>query len=208
MDKKKRIAFTFDDGPSEQTVKLISLFSRYNAKATFFVTGENADGEFGVHLPSADFAGIEIGNHTYSHRPLSYLTDGEIEKELRDTSLAIERLTGRRPALSRPPYGDFDERVTEIGQKLGLIFVLWSVDTRDWDDHNADQIYDTIITSVNDGDIILCHDPYESTLKAIESAIPRLSEQGYELVTVSELLESSRPEPGTVHRRAKEEDLI
>ena len=93
-------------------------------------------------------------------------------------------IAGVTPTLLRPPYGNMNERVRQV---IGMPFMLWSIDTRDWESRNKDAIINETLKDIKDGDIILMHDLYTSTAEACEEIIPELINRGYQLVTVSEM---------------------
>jgi peptidoglycan/xylan/chitin deacetylase (PgdA/CDA1 family) len=118
--------------------------------------------------------------------------------EVQTTATAIEEATGKAPTLLRPPGGSITNlRVAESPYSI----ILWNVDTKDWQYRNADTVARNILTSTTPGDIILMHDIYPSTLEAIKLALPLLAEQGYEFVTVSELL-GDEMQPGKKYNKA------
>lgn len=181
----KMVALTYDDGPSESiTNGVLDILEQYGAKATFFVLGQNVD-YCGEVLTRAVKAGCEIGNHTYSHIDLPTSSETEIREEIDYTDALVKKYTGKTTAIARAPGGALDEASGEI---VGKPFFYWTVDTRDWESRDAASVVDIIQNNVSDGDIILMHDIYESTLTASEYIIPWLLNEGYQLVTVSELM--------------------
>lgn len=187
----KRIALTFDDGPHPiYTGKILDILEKYNARATFFVVGQNVENyeEAFERLARSD---CEIGNHTYSHRNVGNMSEEALLAEIEATERAIESRCDRHTFLLRPPEGSFGDVVRRVSLVRGYDIVLWSIDTLDWAHTSADKMVEKVISSVSCGDIILMHD-YTSgrahTVEALEMIIPRLIEMGYELVTVSELI--------------------
>lgn len=178
------VALTYDDGPGYYTDALLDLLDSYGAKATFFMIGEEIENYPDQVLREHEM-GMEQGNHSWDHKTLTHLSDGEIEEEFERTSDLLESITGERPDLFRAPGGGINDAVYD--NSLGMKSILWSIDTLDWETKDAQQTYDTVINNVQDGDIILMHEIYEATLKASEELIPKLQEMGYKLVTVSEL---------------------
>lgn len=181
---EKAIALTFDDGPSGYTEELLDGLKKYDAKATFFVIGKNAE-KYPEVVKRAYEEGHLIGNHTYEHirLPLNSLSD--IKVSMGKTSDIIENITGSRPLFFRAPYGD----VSAIQLKqLDTFFISWSASTYDWNNKDADYIYKRIIKKAADGEIILLHDTKKATVEAVLRAIPELQEQGYEFVRVDDLL--------------------
>jgi len=188
---KKRIALTFDDGPHPtNTEALLSLLAEYNITATFFVIGENI-----VYFPEVFqkllASGVEIGNHTYSHPKLKEQKAGELSDEIARCENEIVSRGGKRPTLFRPPEGVRSAVVTGVCREAGYRTVYWTLDTLDWTGASAASIEQAILSGVKDGSIILCHDYIVGgghTVEAMRSVIRRLIEEGYEFVTVSELL--------------------
>lgn len=177
------IAWTFDDGPSYQTNKIIDILNSYNATATFFVVGSKVK-NYPKVLNKMVKMGMEIGNHTYSHKELSRLSLEQIENEINKTNEEIFNTTGVYPTLFRPSYGTINRK---IKANLKYPIILWNLDTMDWRYHNSEYIKNKIINNVHDGDIILMHDTYSATTKAIEKVLPILYEMNYKVVSVSEL---------------------
>jgi peptidoglycan/xylan/chitin deacetylase (PgdA/CDA1 family) len=135
--------------------------------------------------------GHEIGNHSWSHRQLTYLSDEEITDQIMMTRAKIYDTVGVDSLIVRPPYGACNDTVKAVGKKVGVSFVNWSVDTLDWKNKNAKAVRNEIMNSIFDGAIILCHDLHKTTVDAMEIVVPELIEKGYQLVTVSELMEYS-----------------
>lgn len=183
--RKKMVALTYDDGPSEHTEKILSTLTKYDARATFFVIGNRVQ-NFADSLEQAYQMGCEIGNHTYDHKALTDLGISEIHAQIQQTNSAVEQITGKCPSLMRPPCG-FNNCYTD--QNIDMPLILWSVDTLDWQTQNAASTIQTVLKDVQDGDIILMHDLYSQTAAASETIIPSLIAEGYQLVTVSELAE-------------------
>jgi len=184
---KPMIALTFDDGPSKHTPRILDMLERYGGRATFFTVGYllNAHSETVLR---AHNMGCEIIGHTWDHSDLTKLSDWEIKNQLVSTSNAIKNITGTEIPMYRPPYGSMNERVRRVSGELGFSTVTWSLDTKDWKTRNVQLIYLAVMQSVKAGDIIIAHDMHGTTADAMEYIIPALVKQGYQLVTVSELL--------------------
>lgn len=186
-----QIALTFDDGPHPYlTQEILDILAQYNVKATFFMVGENV-----INYPDAAkavlAAGHEVGNHTFSHTHVKGLSEREVLDELGRCEDALEELCEYRPHLFRPPEGALNEYVEHCSDHFDYTLVLWSLDTRDWENKNAEQIADAVLSNVAPGDIILMHDyigRQSKTPEALAKLLPMLIERGYELVTVSRLL--------------------
>lgn len=178
------IALTFDDGPNpSNTQRILDVLNENYSHATFFVVGTNAE-KYPDTLKAILTSGSEIGNHSYSHANLTKLDSEEIEKEIEDVNRAVKKATGEETTVIRPPYGAFTD---EVLAQLQEPVVLWDLDTEDWDSRNAQTIVDKVMSEVKDGDIVLMHDIYESTAEAVEILVPKLKEQGFQIVTVSEM---------------------
>lgn len=197
---KPMIALTFDDGPSVHTERLLDVLKENGGKGTFFVLGNLIDGRENT-LKRIVAEDHEVGNHSWNHRQLTNLSDEEIKDQIMITRAKIYDVTGKDCLIMRPPYGACNDSVRAVGAELGVSFVNWSVDTLDWKSKNADAVYNEIMEYATDGAIILCHDLHKTTVDAMERAIPDLLEEGYQLVTVSELMSYSenKLEPGKMY---------
>lgn len=183
---KPMVALTFDDGPSPKyTEKLLEVLAEYNSVATFFEVGQNAE-RYPEIIKKEIEAGCELGNHSYSHANLVNISEAEAVKEIEDTNNIFIEITGSPATLIRPPYGSIKERASLFDQPV----VTWSVDTLDWQSRDADSVMQKIYDEDTlDGKVILMHSLYESSYEATCRLVPYLIENGYQLVTVSELYE-------------------
>ena len=179
------VALTFDDGPhSKNTDHILNILSKYNAYATFFMLGSNAEKYPDVVKRVFD-AGNEIGIHTWSHKELTKLSSDEIKKEVDNTASKIEKITGKRPTLVRPPYGSINENVKNT---IDNPLILWNVDSLDWKSRDKEKIVPLVLNDVQDGDIILLHDIHSTTVPAVEEILKYLVENDYQVITVSQML--------------------
>ena len=183
----RKIALTFDDGPSAYTDSILDLLERYGGRSTFFVSGPRILERSSTVLRAFN-NGNEIANHSWTHRDLRTLSDAEITYEIQRASAAIASVTGKSPPIHRPPFGMSNDRVIDISAELGYAIIKWTIDPIDWRYRDADIVYNAIMSQVEPGSIILVHDTRPTTAKAMLRVIPRLIEEGFELVTVSELL--------------------
>jgi len=208
--EKKYVAFTFDDGPySPVTSKLLDKLASIDGRATFFVVGNRLNDSTGSLLARASSLGCEIGSHSYTHTVyFNNCTDAQMENELAKTQALIRKYTGADALCMRPPGGS----ITESRKKsCGYAVIIWSVDSIDWKlkgrqtesqrQENVDAIVNNVLSTVRDGDIILMHDLYENTLEAFCRIADTLKAQGYEFVTVSELLELNAQSVGKKYFR-------
>lgn len=196
--EQKKIALTFDDGPSEKNTKdILELLASYDARATFFVVGQKVK-EHPEILKQTYDEGHEIGNHTYKHLIMNKKTSLDtLKQEINETGIEIKRVIGYTPKLFRPPGGVYSERSVQITNDLGYTTILWSwhQDTYDWKHPGVRKIADKVIKNARNGDIVLMHDynpGTNQTVEALKIILPTLIEKGYEFVTVSELIESSK----------------
>lgn len=184
--KRPMVALTFDDGPGEHTEELLDCLTKNNAKATFFMLGPNA-AAFPDVVKDLKDAGMELGNHTYDHWNLTSLDSESVVSQITRTNDAISSAAGVPATVMRPPGGAYNESVQAA---VGMPVIMWSIDTKDWATKSEDQTYQVTVDNVKDGSIVLMHDIHEWSVKAAIRAIPELVEQGYKLVTVSELAEA------------------
>lgn len=188
IDKsKKMVAITFDDGPhATNTQEILDILDKYNAKATFFMLGQNVINYKEV-VNDVYNRGNEIGIHTWDHKQLTKLSADEIVSEVERTSDAIYDITGEKPKLVRPPYGSVNNTVKSV---LNYPLILWNIDSLDWKSRDENQIVPLVMSNVQDGDIILLHDIHSTTVPAVEKIVEQLNNEEYQMVTVSELLEA------------------
>lgn len=179
----RMIALTFDDGPSRYTPVILDKLQEYGAKATFFVVGSRVSKYADIIKREADM-GMEIGNHSWSHANLSKLSASAVNLQKTQTDDAVRQITGKNTTLVRPPYGSKNQTVSDV---FNLPVILWSVDTLDWKTRSVKSTVDNVIRNAKDGDIVLMHDIYEESANAAAELIPKLIDEGYELVTVSEM---------------------
>lgn len=182
--KQKVLALTFDDGPSKYTDKIINLLKKYDITATFFVLG-NKVSLYEDTLKKMLKEGHEIGNHSYNHKLMSTLSEDEIKEQIQKTQDIIYEKLGYKVNSLRPTYGSVN---TKIKQSTNMNIVLWSVDTLDWKLKDPKKIAERGL-KVKDEDIILMHDSKSRTEKALSIMIPKLLEENYQFVTISELEE-------------------
>lgn len=180
------VALTFDDGPTpKHTVRLLDGLKARDAQATFFLAGYRLEGNEEL-VRRMRREGHQIGNHTYRHAQLTTLTTVEALADLAACDLALCTLLGEGEYWVRPPYGSIGG---EVCSRLDVPVVCWSVDPLDWTDDDADRVAEHILDTVKDGDIILLHDCYSSTVDAALRVVDGLRARGMQLVTVARLLE-------------------
>lgn len=185
MEDSKKIAITFDDGPHPYyTEQLLDGLKERGVKATFFVTGMHVE-QYPEVIRRMSSEGHLIGNHTYSHIQLSSSNSDAFRQELIQTNEVIEEVTGQEVQYVRPPYGTWDKK---FEKELNMFPVLWTIDPLDWCSDNVACIVQKVTSKAQENSIILMHDEYKSTVTAALQIIDELKKQGYEFVTVDELL--------------------
>jgi len=179
----KLVAFTFDDGPNYNTSAVIDILNKYNVTATFFVMGKNISGNEKIIKKMNDY-NMEIGNHTFNHLLLTKYNDDKIKEEINKTNELIFNIIGKYPRLLRTSYGAVNKKIKE---NVNMPIIIWNIDTLDWKYKNSNRIAKRMLDNVKDGDIILMHDIYKSTLNSLDIVIPELLDRGFQIVSVSEL---------------------
>jgi len=198
--KKPIVALTFDDGPDDNTTEILDLLLHHEGRVSFFVQGSKI-AENKSKIRRASHMECEVICHCWDHDDFTKISKRKIKKQLVRTITEIAKITGKASLMFRPPYGFINENVEKVAQKLGLAIVNWSLDPEDWDVKDANIVHAFIMSQVKDGDIVLCHDVYESTAQAMTRVIPELIARGFQLVTVSELLRQKYGaiEPGRIY---------
>ncbi|NLI55015.1 MAG: polysaccharide deacetylase family protein [Clostridiales bacterium] len=185
---KKLIALTFDDGPSNQnTNRILDVLEQYNARATFFIIGKRIQNHEEV-IARAISLNCEIGSHTWGHSDFTKYPKSALIDSLEKVDEAMMTNFGYKMTLFRPPYAAINKDVEAASAQMGYTMVLWSGSSHDWSIKDVDKIYKNCFHCAADGAIVLFHDIYPFTADAIERIVPELINEGYQLVTVSELI--------------------
>lgn len=184
-NEAKKVALTFDDGPSgKYTKKLLKGLKKRKVKATFFLIGENVKKNPSI-VKQIYKDGHLIGNHTYHHVELTALSKEKAKQEVEMTDQVISKITGSHVAYMRPPFGAWKK---DMETELEVMPVLWTVDPLDWTTKNVDEIVRKVVTQTKENDIILLHDCYDSSVKAAFRIIDQLKDRGFVFVTAEELI--------------------
>ena len=196
-DKGGVVALTFDDGPGRDTWDVLALLKRYKMHATFFVIGQNIESNPGV-IAAAVRDGNVVGDHSWTHASLPSLDQSGLTREIMDTKSAIQREAGQAPTLMRPPFGDFTAKTNEYVRSKGMLPVLWTIDTDDWQLQDPGTIAANVLNSpaLKPGAIILLHDGSmnrQMTVNALPLILDGLVARGLRSVTVPELLRQGPP---------------
>ncbi|MCQ2512090.1 MAG: polysaccharide deacetylase family protein [Lachnospiraceae bacterium] len=197
------VAITFDDGPdgSDVTTRILDAFAAAGGHATFFQLGDHVEAQ-PEKIQRMVAEGHEVGNHTYDH---THMNAAVTSDDIIRANDSIEAVCGIRPYSFRCPGGESTDLIVDTCISEGMSVFHWSLDTRDWSSRDANAVIAEIKNNVQDGDIILMHNIYSSTAEAVEQILPWLTEQGYQLVTVSQLIQAKNgepPLPGITYKRA------
>ncbi len=198
---KKLVALTFDDGPAEKyTDAYLDILDQYNIHATFFCLGQNVETYPDLAKKICD-RGSEVMSHTYQHQQLTALDASALQQEFSSTFSNIESTTGVKTTGFRPPYGAFSEKAWLNSGGLASVSVLWNQDSLDWKRPGADAIVENCLKNVTSGSIILMHDGggnRDQDVEALPRIIESLQSQGYEFVTVSDLMKPDSSIPADI----------
>ena len=198
---EKLVALTFDDGPRRSTTSaLLDGLEERGAKATFFLIGAQVEANQDLVLRMAQ-GGHQVGIHTFDHVTVTGLSRQDYDQQVERTRRLLVSILGEMEFWLRPPYGLLDENALAWAD---CPVVLWSVDPEDWKDDQVGRVVDHVLTHVSDGDIILMHDFFPSSVEAALIIVDALQQEGYRFVTVQELLEARgiSPETGVAYRQA------
>ena len=181
------VALTFDDGPNPRyTPQVLDILYEQQVPATFFLVGEKFPGNKPL-IKEMAYSGHEIESHTFSHPDLTTLTTEQIQQEIRQTEEGLKKiLPNYTIQYLRPPYGRYTEKVEKA---TDLSLMLWTIDSWDWGKPDADKIYNTVVSVIKDGDIIVFHDDNPETVKALRKIIPELKARNFQFLTVSQMCE-------------------
>lgn len=192
---EKKIALTFDAAwGNEDTQQIIDILGKYNAKATFFIVGEWVD-KYPEDVKAFAAAGHSIQNHSDTHPHMTKLSGDSITAEITGCNQKLKALTGKEPVYFRAPYGDYDSGTVSGAQALNMEAIQWDVDSLDWKGLIPEQIAQRVTEKTKPGSIILCHNGAKHILEALPLFIEPLQAQGYQFVTLEELI---LPKPYTI----------
>jgi len=198
---QRLIALTFDDGPNPYiTTPLLDFLAQRQVLVTFYVLGAEVERHPEIVQRMAAL-GHQVGNHTQNHVEFTRVNAERRRREYQEGAQAIYNVLGVMPTTTRLPYGSYNDTILA---EMTTPQIQWSIDPQDWRNRNAQYIAQHVIERVQEGDIILLHDVYESTLAAARILVPALLEQGFVFVTVDQLLTlRGEAQPGDVvrHRR-------
>lgn len=188
--EKPQVDLSFDAAwGNEDTRQLMEILAKHNVKVTFFMTGGWVE-KYPEDVKYIASQGHDLGNHSENHKNMSQLGEAEIRSEIQTVHDRVKELTGQDMALFRPPYGDYDDKVVAVADRMGYYPIQWDIDSLDWKDYGADSIVDKVVNHrhLGNGSIILMHNGAKYTPQALEAVITGLQEKGYELVPISQLI--------------------
>lgn len=185
-DKVVSISFDASWG-ADKTIPILDILDQYGVKTTFFLVGGWVD-KYPDMVKEIFARGHEIGNHSNTHPQMSKLGEEGIRDELRMMSDKVEKLTGVRPTLFRPPYGDYNNRVVQVSRAEGYEAVQWSIDSLDWKDRGTQDIIKRCTYKVENGDIVLFHNDSNDIVNALPTVIQHYQGLGYTIVPVGQLI--------------------
>ena len=196
----RRLALTYDDGPNDPwTFRLLEVLDRHQVKATFFLIGRFVEQRPDIARAVVE-AGHVIGSHTWDHPNLIFCSSAEVRRQLQQTQRAIQDATGVDVKLFRPPFGGRRPVSLRVARSLGLEPVMWNVTCRDWTERSTDQIVALAARQIRGGDVILLHDgefhriggDRSRSVEASDRILSRYKSEGYEFVTIPQMMENSR----------------
>ncbi|HTD24841.1 MAG TPA: polysaccharide deacetylase family protein [Terriglobales bacterium] len=192
----RQLALTYDDGPNDScTQSLLDVLSKYGVKATFFLIGRHVRSRPDIARQIAE-AGHAIGNHTYSHPNLIFTSLRKLRRELEICERVLTESIGEHARLFRPPFGAKRPAVMRTIHSMGFKPIKWSVTCYDWKPTTADRVEQHAVRQIRGGDLILMHDGDHNhmgadrshTVEATDRLIRRYHDQGYEFVTIPEMM--------------------
>jgi len=184
----KAISLSFDAAwGNEDTEDLINILNSYNIKATFFLVGDWVD-RYPESVKQLHDAGMEIGNHSDTHAHFTKLSADSIISDVNSCNEKIKAITGSTPSLFRCPYGEYDDHVVSAVNSMGMHVIQWDVDSLDWKELSAEEIYKRVTEKAAPGSICLFHNAALHTPEALPSIIEYLLSEGYDIVPISQLI--------------------
>ena len=185
---QKVVSLSFDAAwGNEDTQQLIDILGKYNVKVTFFVVGEWVE-KYPESVKALADAGHEIMNHSSDHAHFNSLSSEEIVADINACNDKIEAITGVRPTLFRPPYGEYDDHVITAVRGIGMEPIQWDVDSLDWKELSAAEITQRVTSKVQSGSIVLFHNAALHTPEALPGIIEALLQEGYSIIPISQIL--------------------
>lgn len=189
--QEKKVAISFDAAwGADKTEKIMDILDSYEVHATFFLVGFWVE-KYPEMVKEIDSRGYEIGNHSQNHPEMSKLSVEQMKKEIMSVNEQIFNLTGKKPNVFRPPYGDYDDVVIKTMRELNMHTIQWSIDSLDWKEYGRQELVSRVLKKVKSGDIILFHNNAKYTPDALPEILETLQERGFAVCSVGELIYQS-----------------
>lgn len=186
--KDKKIAISFDAAyGDEYTIDILDTLDKYDVKTTFFLVKFWVE-NFPNRVEEIYKRGHEIGNHSATHPNMSQLSATQVAEELNSTGEEIFKITGKKPVVFRPPYGDYNDNLILEAKKNGYYTIQWDVDSIDWKELGTQSVVDRVTRNVKPGSIVLFHNNAKYVSEYLPLVLERLIDDGYEIVPISELI--------------------
>lgn len=184
----KVCAVSFDAAwGNEDTHDLVEILKKYDVKATFFVVGDWVE-KYPESVKELSDAGHDIMNHSDTHPHMTQISKEKMLSEINACDEKIERITGKKPNLFRPPYGDYNDTVVETLKETGHYTIQWDVDSLDWKDLSAQEIYNRVTGRVKNGSIVLFHNAAKHTPEALPMILEKLQSDGYKIIKINDMI--------------------
>lgn len=184
----KVVSISFDAAwGNEQTQTLLDILAEHDVKSTFFLVGGWVD-KYPESVKAISDAGHDVGNHSDSHPHMPKLPKDKMIAQINDCNDKIEKITGKRPILFRPPYGDYNNDVIDVSEETHVHCIQWDVDSLDWKDPTPDEMVQRIKSKIKSGSIILMHNGAKNTPEALPKIIDMIIQEGYKIVPISEII--------------------
>lgn len=188
VETEKKIALTFDDGPSIYTLEVLELLKKYNAKATFFCIGKNIEAHPEILQKVID-EGHLVGNHSYSHSKFfDFYNARKITEELQKTDKLLEKVTAKKINFFRPPYGVTTPSIRRALKVTGHKTIGWNIRSLDGGTQNQELIFNRLIKHISPGGIVLLHDTGKHSVLVLEQFLQFLQQNNYQVISIEELL--------------------
>lgn len=203
LERQKRIALTFDDGPSENTLSVLDLLKKYEVKATFFCIGKNIEEHSEIVRRIID-EGHVVGNHSYSHSHFfDFFRKKKLIEELKKTDMLLEKFTGKKIKLFRPPYGVTNPSIRRALEVTKHKVIGWNIRSLDGVVKDENVLYNRIIKRVAPGGIVLLHDTSKYSVNVLEQLLQFLQKDNYTVVSLEQLLNIKAYEMSITETRSK-----
>ncbi len=185
---EKIVAISFDAAwGSEYTKGILDILDKYDVKTTFFLVGFWVDKNEEL-VKELHSRGHDVENHSSTHPHMSKLSKQQIIAELNNTGSKIEAITGKRPTLFRPPFGDYDDNLIKTAEECGYYTIQWDVDSLDWKELGVAPVVDRVTRNIEKGSIVLFHNNAKYVLEYLPLVIEKLKDDGYKIVPISQLI--------------------